>query len=96
MLGFQPVFIYNFVTSLLWGKKAEQNPWRSNTLEWTAERLEVLVDGDTCLVNNVSGEAFHKRFIICFTRFTGTGANVYDGRVALPVTMEVDWVKAWR
>jgi cytochrome c oxidase subunit 1 len=36
MLGFQLVFIYNFVTSLLWGPKAEQNPWKANTLEWTA------------------------------------------------------------
>jgi len=36
MLGFQLVFIYNFVTSLLWGPKAELNPWRANTLEWTA------------------------------------------------------------
>jgi cytochrome c oxidase subunit 1 len=37
MLGFQLVFIYNFVTSLLWGPKAEKNPWQSNTLEWTTE-----------------------------------------------------------
>jgi cytochrome c oxidase subunit 1 len=36
MLGFQFVFIYNFVTSLLWGPKAELNPWHANTLEWTA------------------------------------------------------------
>ena len=37
MLGFQLVFIYNFVTSLLWGPKAEKNPWHANTLEWTTE-----------------------------------------------------------
>lgn len=79
-----------------WGCRTTRGEWHTYTLEWTAERLEILVDGDTCLVNNVSGDAFHKRFIICFTQFTGTGANVYDGRVALPVTMEVDWVKAWR
>jgi cytochrome c oxidase subunit 1 len=36
MLGFQLVFFYNFVTSLLWGPVAEKNPWKSNTLEWTA------------------------------------------------------------
>jgi cytochrome c oxidase subunit I len=35
MLGFQLIFIYNFITSLLWGPKAEENPWKSNTLEWT-------------------------------------------------------------
>ena len=31
----QWVFIYNFVNSLIRGKKSPQNPWKSNTLEWT-------------------------------------------------------------
>jgi cytochrome c oxidase subunit 1 len=31
----QVAFLYNFVTSIFWGKKATQNPWQSNTLEWT-------------------------------------------------------------
>jgi len=37
MLLFQLVFLYNFVNSLMRGPKAEKNPWRSNTLEWTTE-----------------------------------------------------------
>jgi cytochrome c oxidase subunit 1 len=32
----QLVFLYNFISSIFYGKKAEQNPWRANTLEWTA------------------------------------------------------------
>jgi cytochrome c oxidase subunit 1 len=35
MLLFQIVFFVNFVWSLLRGKKAEKNPWKANTLEWT-------------------------------------------------------------
>ena len=31
----QVLFIFNFFYSAVRGKKAEQNPWRSNTLEWT-------------------------------------------------------------
>ncbi len=31
----QALFAYNFVYSIFKGKKAPQNPWRSNTLEWT-------------------------------------------------------------
>jgi cytochrome c oxidase subunit 1 len=31
----QLVFVYNFISSMFYGKKAEQNPWKSNTLEWT-------------------------------------------------------------
>ena len=32
----QIVFLYNFIHSMFYGKKTVQNPWRSNTLEWTA------------------------------------------------------------
>jgi cytochrome c oxidase subunit 1 len=32
---FQLVFLYNFFSSIFYGKKSVQNPWRSNTLEWT-------------------------------------------------------------
>ncbi|WP_297508199.1 cbb3-type cytochrome c oxidase subunit I [Flavobacterium sp.] len=34
--AFQLVFIYNFFSSIFFGEKSPQNPWRSNTLEWTA------------------------------------------------------------
>jgi len=33
---FQLVFLYNFFISIFYGQKTVQNPWRSNTLEWTA------------------------------------------------------------
>ena len=33
--GAQLVFVYNFISSIFYGKKAAQNPWKSNTLEWT-------------------------------------------------------------
>ncbi|MGY8886107.1 MAG: cytochrome c oxidase subunit I, partial [Flavobacteriales bacterium] len=33
----QLVFLYNFVSSMFYGKKGPQNPWSSTTLEWTAE-----------------------------------------------------------
>ena len=36
MLGFQLVFLVNFVRSLRRGEKAPQNPWKANTLEWQA------------------------------------------------------------
>lgn len=34
--AFQLVFLYNFFSSIFYGKKSVQNPWKSNTLEWTA------------------------------------------------------------
>ena len=32
----QILFFVNFIWSLFGGKKAEDNPWEANTLEWTA------------------------------------------------------------
>ena len=32
----QLVFVLNFFSSLIAGRRAEQNPWRANTLEWEA------------------------------------------------------------
>ncbi len=32
----QLIFLFNFFYSMYRGKKAPQNPWKSNTLEWTA------------------------------------------------------------
>jgi cytochrome c oxidase subunit I len=37
MLLFQFVFLFNFIASLIRGRKAERNPWKANTLEWTAD-----------------------------------------------------------
>jgi cytochrome c oxidase subunit 1 len=38
VLGFaQLIFIFNVLWSLKFGKKAEQNPWQANTLEWTIQ-----------------------------------------------------------
>ncbi len=35
-MGAQFIFLFNFFYSIFRGRKAPQNPWRSNTLEWTA------------------------------------------------------------
>lgn len=36
MLAGQVPFLINFIGSWFWGKKAEANPWKANTLEWVA------------------------------------------------------------
>jgi cytochrome c oxidase subunit 1 len=37
--GAQLIFVYNFARSAFIGKKAMQNPWQANTLEWTTPIL---------------------------------------------------------
>jgi cytochrome c oxidase subunit I len=36
LLAVQPVFFYNFIRSMVRGPIASTNPWRANTLEWSA------------------------------------------------------------
>lgn len=31
----QLIFVFNFVRSIFYGKRAPQNPWNATTLEWT-------------------------------------------------------------
>ena len=35
MLLFQAIFLFNFFYCIFKGKKAPENPWKANTLEWT-------------------------------------------------------------
>ncbi|NHA01636.1 glycoside hydrolase family 16 protein [Nocardioides sp. W3-2-3] len=76
---------------------AERGQWHTYTLEWTADRLRVAVDGERCLDSADLAATFRKPFIVALTQFMGTGDNLRDpARVPLPATMEVDWVRAWR
>ena len=36
-MGAQFIFLFNFFHAIFWGKKSPQNPWGSNTLEWTTD-----------------------------------------------------------
>ena len=36
LFAFQMIFMVNFLYSLWWGKKADANPWKATTLEWSA------------------------------------------------------------
>ncbi len=40
IVGFaQMVFLYNIISNIWYGKKAERNPWRATTLEWQTPEL---------------------------------------------------------
>ena len=41
MVGFlaQFIFLFNFFHSIFYGQKSPKNPWKSNTLEWTTEKV---------------------------------------------------------
>ncbi len=79
-----------------WTCQANRGEWNTYALEWTANRLEVLVNGQSCLVNNSNDPAFDKRYIIALTQALGTGANAYGGVGMLPATSQIDYVRVWQ
>lgn len=79
-----------------WDCPAERGVWNTYTLTWTAHRIEIDVNGRTCLVNTSGDPAFDKRYIMALTQLIGAKGNVYDGRAPLPATMSIDYVRVWR
>jgi beta-glucanase (GH16 family) len=75
---------------------AARGTWNTYTLVWTPDRIQVLVNGRSCLVNTSGDSAFKKPYMILLTAMLGVGNNAYDGRVPLPATMQVDYVRAWK
>jgi beta-glucanase (GH16 family) len=79
-----------------WDCTATRGRWNTYTLEWTESRIEILVNGRSCLVNTTGDQAFRKPYIVNLTQMLGTAANAYDGRAPLPATMAVDYVRVWQ
>lgn len=78
------------------GCKSERGQWHTYTLLWGPERIEIKIDGKTCLVNTSGNVAFKKRYILCLSGLNGLRRNRPVSQTPLPSTMRVDWVKVWR
>ncbi|MFL6108145.1 MAG: family 16 glycosylhydrolase [Marmoricola sp.] len=79
-----------------WNCAASRGVYNTYTLTWSATRLQIDVNGKTCLVNNSGDAAFQKPYIMALTQALGATGNEYDGRAPLPATMNVDYVKVWK
>ena len=75
--------------------RAERGVYNTYTLEWTPDRLEIFVNGRSCLVNTSGNEAFNKRYIMAFTQALGAEGNDVTASTTVPATMSIDYVHAW-
>ena len=73
-----------------------QGYWHTYTLEWTADRVTISVDGRTCLVNTAGAPSFRKPFIIALSQLMGVGANALTSPMTTPATTYVDYVRVWK
>ncbi|MCX6398006.1 MAG: glycoside hydrolase family 16 protein [Propionibacteriales bacterium] len=83
-------------TNTAWNCSAIRGSWTTYTLEWSAKKVEIFVNGRRCLTNTSGDPAFAKPYIMALTQGMGATGNVYDGRAPLPATMSVDYVKVWK
>jgi beta-glucanase (GH16 family) len=83
-------------TNTSWSCAASRGVFNTYTLEWTASRLEVLINGHSCLVNTSGDSAFRKRYILNLTQALGTGADAVTAATNVPAVMNVDYVKVWK
>jgi len=79
-----------------WNCTAYRGLWNTYTLEWSPTRIEILVNGRSCLVNTSGDPAFRKPYILAFTAGLGKGKNGYQIRTPLPATYQVDYVRVWK
>ncbi len=78
-----------------WDCRAARGRYNTYTLEWTANRIEIFVNGRSCLVNTSGDEAFRKPYIMALTQMLGAEQNGYRSATPLPATMTVDYVRVW-
>jgi beta-glucanase (GH16 family) len=79
-----------------WDCSSPRGVWNTYTLIWTATRIEIRVNGTTCLVNTSGDPAFRKAYILVLTQALGVAENGFTGLAPLPATTEVDYVKVWK
>jgi len=78
-----------------WDCGAARGVWNTYALEWTPQRLEIFVNGDSCLVNTSGDSAFQRAYIIALTQGIGVQDNRYTATTPLPASMFVDYVHVW-
>ncbi len=79
-----------------WSCAAARGVFNTYTLEWTASRLEIFINGHSCLVNTSGDSAFRKHYILNLTQALGTGADAVAAATSVPAVMNVDYVKVWK
>ncbi|MDX6374341.1 MAG: hypothetical protein QOD98_3329 [Nocardioidaceae bacterium] len=82
-------------TNTSWSCAAARGVYNTYTLEWTASRLEVFINGHSCLVNTSGDSAFRKHYILNLTQALGTGTDAVTAATKVPAVMNVDYVKVW-
>ncbi len=97
--GFAPPQLSDTATNCT----AHRGVFNTYTLEWTPTKIQIDVNGQTCLVNTTSAAndpAFRKPYILVMSSLLGaddrrTNHNQWTPATPLPATTQVDYIRAW-
>jgi hypothetical protein len=78
-----------------WDCAAARGVWNTYAVEWTRSRLEIFVNGKSCLVNKSGDVAFRRKYIVSLTAALGDSTNALVPDTPIPATMSVDYVHVW-
>ena len=79
-----------------WDCAAARGVWNTYALEWTPNRLEIFVNGKSCLVNTTGDPAFQRKYIVALTSALGVSTNRPVASTPIPARMSVDYVHVWK
>jgi beta-glucanase (GH16 family) len=78
-----------------WNCSASRGVWNTFALEWTSTKIQIFVNGKSCLVNTSADVAIQRKFIVALTHLLGLSDNTPVAGTPLPSTMYVDYVRVW-
>jgi beta-glucanase (GH16 family) len=71
--------------------------WNTYVVEWTAESIKIIYNGQVCLTNTMGASNFNKDYMVALTQGLGWPGNDFQpGITPLPAQTIVDYVRVYK
>lgn len=71
--------------------------WNTYVVEWTAQSITIIYNGQVCLTNTMGASAFNRDFMVALTQGLGWPGNDFQpGITPLPAQTLVDYVRVYK
>ena len=71
--------------------------WNTYVVEWTAQSITIIYNGQVCLTNTMGASNFNRDFMVALTQGLGWPGNDFQpGITPLPAQTLVDYVRVYK
>ena len=71
--------------------------WNTYVVEWTAQSIKIIYNGQVCLTNTLAASTFNKDYMVALTQGLGWPGNDFQpGITPLPAQTLVDYVRVYK